>query len=419
MNLKFLTLALVVSSSVAAYIPTNIHLPFDGDFSQRLWAPHTTAQLGVRGQILVGNKAYDADEHRVPVTQIYSAKESTLAMLEGSVPGTPLHALANRLRTTQDGVRGMFEVDGDFSWRQLSIDALYRLSMIKLPGIFSIGVHVPIVDASFNNIAWRNITKTQTGQDNMVRTLLVHDQQSLSRFVMQNSDLDISAQHRTGLGDISSMLYWQAHFTQHQKRLREVLVQLRVGLKIPTAHRVDINKAFDIDFGHDGGFGVPLGGGLRLDLGAGVRIGMDVGTLFIVRRLQEWRLKTSLAQTPYLMLTKGLATKEYGPEWRFTLFGQVEAGTTGVFCSAAYQFFKHTDSTLYPQSDAMSSSLINSTPLVDASESHNMIGNITYIPPRARYWGCMPESFMQVTVPFGGKSIMSGVVVSAGVGIKF
>jgi len=82
------------------------------------------------------------------------------------------------------------------------------------------------------------------------------------------------------------MLYWQAHFSQYQRRLREVLVQFRIGLKLPTAHRVDTDQVFDIDFGHDGALGVPLGGGLRLDLGAGVRLGVDVGTLFLVRRLQ-------------------------------------------------------------------------------------------------------------------------------------
>lgn len=419
MNVRYVLLSLALSGSLMAYVPTNIHLPFDGDFSQRLWAAHTNAHLGVRAQVMVGAKAYNADELRVPVTQIYTDKESSLAMLEGSTPGSLLHALANRLRTTQDGVRGMFVVDGDFSWRQLCVDAVARLSMIKLPGIFSIGVHVPIIDASFNNIAWRPLTKTQTWQDDAVRSLLVHDQQSLARFVLEHGDLDIGSQRRTGLGDISTMLYWQAHFTQQQKRLREVLVQLRVGLKVPTGHRVDTDKAFDVDFGHDGSFGVPLGGGLRLDLGAGVRIGMDVGTLFLVRRVQEWRLKTSWAQTPYVMLTKGLATKEYGPEWRFTLFGQAEVASTGLFCTGAYQFFKHTDSTFYPQSEAMSSSLINSTPLVDASHSHNVIGNITYVPPRARYWRYIPESFVQVTVPFGGKSIASGVLVSAGVGVKF
>jgi len=119
------------------------------------------------------------------------------------------------------------------------------------------------------------------------------------------------------------------------------------------------------------------------------------------------------------MLAKGLATKEYGPEWRFTLYGQVELGSSGVFCTGAYQFFKHTDSTLYPQSDSMSASLINSSPLVDASESHNVIGSLTYIPVSAKNWAWVPEVFAQVTVPFGGRSVMSGVLVSAGLGMKF
>jgi len=150
-----------------------------------------------------------------------------------------------------------------------------------------------------------------------------------------------------------------------------------------------------------------------------VRVGIDVGATLFIRRIQEWRLKTSWAQTPHLLLSKGLATREYGPEWRFTLYGQMAIAKTGLFCTAAYQFFKHTDSTLYPQSDALSETLINSSPTVDATESHNFVMGLNYVPVYARTWKVAPEFFVQTTIPFSGRSCMSGYILSTGVNIKF
>jgi len=419
-----LGLSLVLSASTLAYTPTNIQMPYDNDLTQRLWKPEVSMQVGLRALTMLQAQAYNGDEQRVPVTQVYGLKatgnkESALAMLEGSLPGTALHGLANRLRGAQDGTRGTFVVTGDLSWNQVCMDLLYRLTMFKLPGLFALGVHVPFIDASIHNVAWQSQTLSQTFQDDKVRSLLVDDQASLARFVAENGNLDIGSQRRSGLGDLSCMLYWQGHFTQYQQRLQDVMVQLRIGLHLPTAHKVDPDKAFDVDFGHDGSAAIPVGAGLRLDLGGGVRVGGDVGSTVIIRQQKQWRVKTSWAQTPWLLLSKGLATREYGPQWRFTVYAQTELAHTGIFCTGAYQFFKHTDSTFYPQDDVMSSVLINSSPTVDAVESHNLLATVSFIPPQARTWKMLPEFNMQLTMPFNGRNVMSGVLLSGGVSLKF
>jgi len=141
--------------------------------------------------------------------------------------------------------------------------------------------------------------------------------------------------------------------------------------------------------------------------------------LFMKMIVLRWRLKTSFAQTSYLTLARGLATQEYGPEWRFTLYSQAQLGSTGLYCSAGYQFFKHTDSTLYPQSDTMSASLINSAPMIESSESHSFLIGAGYIPPMLKKRRFLPEFLVQLALPFSGKSIMSGSVLSAGVSCKF
>jgi len=418
-KLRFFLASVTVCSMVGAYTPTNVHAPYDFTFSQHIWSPRTSCMVGVRTQHMLSNRAFDAQETKVPVTQVYGGKESSLAMLEGSAPGTTLHALANRLRATQDGTRGMFAVTGDLRWAQQTIDIMYRISALKLPGLFSVGVHVPVISAGFRNIAWQPLTKSVTLSDDLVNTTFVASQAQLAAFALQNGNLDITGHTKTGLGDIACMLNWSAHFLQQHRRLQDVLVTLRCGMTLPTAQQAPVNAPFTPDFGRDGSMTVPLGAGLRLDLGGGMRIGMDVGATFIVRRRKEWRLKTSLAQTPYLQLSTDTATKEYGPEWRFTLYSQLDFGDTGLYGSAGYQFFKHTDSTFFPQSDFMSAMVINSSPLIDISESHNLVAGLTYVPKNSHLWRFLPEVMLQVTFPFSGKQIMSGVLLGGSVSLKF
>ena len=233
-------------------------------------------------------------------------------MLEGHAAGTSLHALANRVRSMQDGTRGTFSVDGSYTRRQAMLDVCVPLHLLSLPGQVTLGLHVPFIEAHFSDIAWKSRTKAQTLDDDVVRTAIAHDEASLTSFASQHGSLDIGPQSRQGVGDVAVMLNWLAHFSQYQRRLQDVRVTLRGGISFPTGHQVDTNKSFDIDFGHDGAVCVPLGAGLRLDLGGGVRVGVDVGATIIMRRTKQWRLKTSWAQTQHLLLDTGRATREYG-----------------------------------------------------------------------------------------------------------
>lgn len=417
--MKKIAAACMIISGVSAYTPTNIPAVYDFSGSEHAWSPRHSFSCGMRGQYFAETRAYNADEVRVAAPLIYGAHESALGMLEGHRPGTSLHGFANKLRGMQDGERGTFSVTGDFEWSAAIFDVIYRLPMPSFPGMLSFGFHLPFISAGFSDIAWVSNTQNLTVQDDAVHTLFVHDQESLATFAAKHGSLSLAPTRKTGFGDIAAMIYWQAYFSQHQRRLREVLVQLRAGVQVPTGKKEDLDQAFDVDFGHDGTIALPVGGLLRLDLSGGVRVGMDVGLTTLVRRTKEWRLKTGWGQTPHLLLSKGLATREYGPEWRITMFGQLYSQVTGIVLTGGYQFFKHTDSTLYPQDDVTSARLINSSPTVDVSESHNMFAAVSYTPPITRRKAAMPELTAHVLIPFNGKSVVSGYVVSAGISIKF
>lgn len=406
--------------AVQAYTPTNFDQPYDLRFSEQSWKRGAgLLHIGVRGEYLQAVKAYSPNEKTVPATRIWGTTESALAALEGQRTGSSLNILANKIGATQDGTRGIFTTNGTFDKWQTTLDVIFPLNMIRLPGSFMFAVHVPYIESSFSNVQWTSLTKNETLHDSLVRSEIASDHASLASFMKSNGDLDINGKQRQGFGDVSCMLNWQGHFTQYNRRLRDVRVQLRAGVSLPTGHTPDVNCSFDPDFGHDGAVGIPLGAGLRLDLGGNVRIGLDVGGTMFLRRTKEWRLKKSWAQTQNLMMAKGYATREYGPAWKFTLYSELYNEWAGLTITGGYQFLKNTESTLFPQDSSLSSLFINMNEDAELSESHNLIGNITYTPALLRGWRVRPELSFFAKYPFNGKRMISGTTVGGSASICF
>lgn len=419
--MKRLTIAILCSVSVAcAYTPTNFEQPYDMQFSEQSWKSGTGwLHVGVRGEYLQTVRAYSPDEKKVPATQIWGTRESVLATLEGNTPGSSLNLLANKVGAMQDGTRGTFTTTGTFDKWQTTLDFAIPLRMIRLPGLFTLSAHVPYSEASFSNIAWKSLTKSETLQDAWVRSEIASDQDTLATFMKKHGGVDISGSTEHGFGDVAVMLNWQGHFSQYQRRLRDVRVQLRAGVSLPTSSNVNIHKVFDIDFGHDNALGIPLGAGLRLDLGGNVRIGLDVGGMLLLRRTKEWRLKQSWAQTQHLLLNTGLATREYGPEWKFTLYSEFYNDWSGLSITGGYQFIKHTESTLFPQDNSLNALFINMNEDTEVSESHNLIGSITYSPAQLRGWRVRPELSFFAKYPFNGRRMISGTTIGGSASLRF
>jgi len=405
-------------SFARGYTPTNLSWSYDIRFSQQEWAGKYV-DFRAYTEYMTGAHAYDENEKQVKPTQIYNATESVLAMLEGYNTGSTLNLLANRLRGFQDGTRGTFSVTGGFEAYTVHLGGWFHVVPFSLPGDLSIAVEVPFQYMSFKDITWTSLTKQETLQDDMVRTELASNSSELSSFVTTNGSLNIGSQSAQGIGDVSVLFHWKNRFIQYQRRLKRVDLSFRTGLTIPTGHEQSIDKAFDVDFGHDGTWVVPFGMGLLLDLDGNVRVGIDVGMTMLIRRTKEWRLKTSWAQTEHLLLSKGKATKEYGPEWKFTLYGQSYDLMPGLVMTMGYQFYKHTDSTFYPQGDTFSSSIINTSPTIESSESHSLLTDITYNPGVGRGWRVAPELTLHAKVPFNGRRMISGYVLGVGCSLRF
>jgi|GEM_PF-2228276 len=418
MKKSFVLSVVLLPALLCGYTPTNMSWGYDRSFTRLSWLKKHVS-LKSSFEYMLRNRCYGPDQTRVSATQIYGTHESALAMLEGFEPGSDLNLLANRVRATQDGVRGVFITSGSFKAWKASIDTSVNLSAITLPGDFTFSLHVPFQKMALQNVRWTSLTKNQSIHDAMVRSHIAADQAGLQSFSQENASLNLGDVERVGLGDISALFDWKCCFLHNHNRLTEVLVNLRAGVSLPTGHVRNNDVAFDLSFGHDETFGIPLGAGLQLGLSRYFAAGIDVGTLLLVRRSKEWRLMNGWGQTEHLFPRKGLATKEYGPEWDFTLYGRVREVVPGAFVVAGYQFIKHADSTLYEQDKSFSPSLINRSEQVESCESHNLFCDITWSKKDASLWRVSPEFACGVKIPFGGKRMMSGVLVRVSGTVRF
>lgn len=409
---------ILATTTLGAYTPTNMNWPYDRTFTTQAWYKKL-GSIGAAFEYMVSNRCYDPNEKQVAATQIYGENESSLSMLEGFEAGTEMNLLANRVRGMQDGTRGMFATRGKLEAWSFFLNGSFNLSMIKIPGDLTLNLSIPFQRRAMKDVTWTSLTKDLTVQDDMVRSVIGSNQEELSDFARTHAKLDLGDQERIGLGDIVAMLDWKCFFLHNHNRLKEVLVNLRAGVSIPTGHELDLDKAYDLSFGHDSTFAVPIGAGLQLGLSHNFAIGIDVGTTLLVRRSKEWRLKNGWAQTEHLLPKKGMATRDYGPEWKFKLYGRLTHALPGTAFLLGYQFHKMADSTLYEQDKTVSASLANRSASVDSNESHNGFVEVLWSPKEAHTWRVSPELSFGVKVPFNGKRMMSGATVSIAGSVRF
>lgn len=415
---KIVMCLLALSTNCTAYLPTNLTQPYDALLSEHEWAGRRV-HIGVAGEYMLAPRAYDPSEVPVSAAQIYGQRESAFGMLQGAPAGTTLHQLGNKVRGMHDGERGQFEVTGGFEAYMATIELQTHLKWLQLPGDTSLSIKVPFFSMRFKDIAFTNLTKNETLADQLFSRYVVQDQASLESFALAHGNLDLQGYGHQGIGDVCAMVHWRKRFIQQQQRLRQVVVCARAGVSIPTGYDRDLSKAFDVSFGHDGAFAFPLGAGLQLTLSDTFRVGIDVGALFAMRRTRDWRLKTSWTQSEHLLLQTGRATREYGPEWVFSVYTQLVSPFEGAALSIGYQFFKHTESILYPQDALFSDATINTSQTVDVSEAHTLFAEATYNPrPRANL-RVLPELTVYAKVPVNGRAMLSGYLVGGRISWRF
>ncbi len=354
----------------------------------------------------------NSDGTHVNVLQIYNREQNALKMLDGFPVSSCIGQKRIQVDADDDGVRGHFNVCGD-----LKLLAAFSFNLrCFFTDAFSVGFYFPFLSMRLNDVYWQNLTQDIDEQDFRVRELLTDH---FFSNVCALGGPSLGSWHRTGPGDATIMLEWYRDFRQNKPMLKNVRINWRVGLTMPTGLRADEDKLFAIPFGYDGAFSIPYGLGLDLILATHLRVGVDVQLTHVFDNTRLRRIKTDLDQTDLLLLQKVWAHKDWGMVQRFDLYVELYRFLSGLSAKVGYQYLKQGDSTLSFACNEYSSRIANTAQSLQDYTMHMIIPKINYdfqaqLGPDCRV---RPQIGLFGRFPFNGKRV--ALVSTLGVALSF
>lgn len=423
-NFKFIFTALLGLSSfnlVFAYAPTNFYTPYNINWRLPDCEPKKFL-FGANIEHGSTKDSWNLWENKSGLLRLYNATESSLAMLLGADPGSAIYEKATLFLpayspATDDGVRGHFELDGEFEMTNLNLLAKYKLPIKTIPGNFDLYVHVPFSQMEIKNVVWRDLTKSV-----LVADLDVH--QNLTDSFFNNiytlgDGLSLDGFERFGISDIVTQIWWYNDYKQIKDHLKNVRLNFRLGLSAPTGHRINSDKILDLPMGNNGAWGVPVGAAIDLHFIREFKAGLEFDLLFVFDTSDTYRLKTDINQTDFLLLHKGKATLSQGISWKFNLFMQKKFGKF-VTAKIAYQYLKHDSDKFTAESNKFDYSIINSAERLQEWNTQDFIFqlNFDFFKEKSNY-AMMPQISLFTKLPVSGKRVIKTYTVGGQLAFNF
>jgi hypothetical protein len=360
---------------ISAMAPINIFKPTDKFLLPTRW-PGTLFQATVAYENAFRIRGFQADdddlrtftERQSNILQIYQCKQNGIAMLKGFAPNCPTGQIAQSFATTDDdGTQGLFIPTGHF---KIPVNLMFGLRTHITP-TFTFGLFLPYYVMELSRVKW-----TPDNTD-IVNQMSVDQFLTLAR---TQGCLDLGGWRRQGIGDLRAQFSWMADFPQMRPLLRNVRPQIRLGVLFPTGKKQDEDKMLAFSFGTDGAWGAQIGGGLDLTFGNYFRGGLDAEFIYLFGNTRERRIKTDLAQTDLLFLTKLPAFKEFGLYQQFNLYIESYAFVPGFTFKIDYQHLKHNDDRLFVCSDRIDTLVVNSAESLQEWTTNSFIFALNYDP---------------------------------------
>lgn len=287
----------------------------------------------------------------------------------------------------------LLEVNADFS---VPVNLMFS-AQFALPRNFSFAIYLPFYVVKLNNIKWSPNDPTK---------LAVLEK--IGKFDLHNSWT------RTGIGDLTALLWWVQDFPQMKKWLRNVHINIRGGATFPTGKKADLGKLFALPFGFDAGPGVLLGATLELGFIHCVRLGIDAEVFNLFGSKKERRVKTFIDQTDLIFPNIDLVHLFPGFMQHYTLYLKFENFWRSLSATFAYQHTRQHESTISPNSALVINHIANSAESLQEWTYHNLVFllNYDFYPENSRF---APSVSLFVKYGFNGKRVVSADTV----GLRF
>lgn len=314
---------------------------------------------------------FNADHTKVNPLQYCSCNQNAIAMLQG-YDYTTLPGKLNIPIEYDNGVRGHFRATGQFN-HEFSLGFAARYTFDQH---ISLAAYLPIYKMSLTSVCWEDLTQNVSDQDVIVRERLTDN--FVARVKELGCDLDLCGWDRTGAGDLVLMLEWMRGFTQGKPLLKQVDLDGRLGLSLPTGLKKDENHILAIPYGNDGAVGVIFAGGLRLNLADIIRLGFDVELMHLFDSTRERRIQTALGQTDLLFLQKARTHIDWGLTQQINLYIEFWRIWQGISARVDYQYIKRGDNDISLFNNCYSHVIATDACSQQEMTMHNFIMSLSY-----------------------------------------
>lgn len=383
--------------AVHALLPMNLIRPFDPNF-------FPTRVKGKKVQLLgVVSGGFDThgqatNSYRTNVLQTLSPEQDSLAMLKGFAPFSQQAQLGQQINIDDDsGFRGLFKTTGN-----LHIPFMGSLTAFLYPykGVW-FGAYLPVISMKINNVEWVDQTQNLTLDDALTHQLLTDN---LAANVAQLGDgLSIGDWSKTGVGDMALYVGWRQGFLQEKQWLKEVTVNIRLGLICPTGVKKNEDIAVSLPFGTDGSFALPFAVGLDLRFRKFFWAGFDATFMQIFSHTRMRRIQTDAGQTDLLLLQKAEARRDYGFTQMYNLYFEPIL-YKGFSIRAAYENIKHAQDKLYVVSNLYASNVANGAAALQEWTTHDFFIQAKLDTGVGREnTRFKPQMMLFAKIPFNGK----------------
>lgn len=409
---------MILCSSIYPYFPINVFRPYDINLRPPRWdcSPWqvtTYVENGYKTHSVSGKKAESNILH------IWQETEDAISMLKGFDDDTPMTQLLNDMQAAVGGVlvendmRGHFSLHGNFDVTGFGFFTRYHF-----PHNFTLGLYVPFYAMNLNNIKLQDLTSKSTLDINDVVVKDMLTDSFFDKVAEFDPSLDLrNGWDRIGIGDIALLAEWYRDFPQAKPILKNVALDIRAGINIPTGLKTQVDELLSIPFGNDGATGLIAGGGIQVTWFGHICAGIDFEFLQLFGTTRMRRIKTHPDQTDFFLLAKDRAHKDFGFSQRYNLFFEFDPIIDGLSVSAAYQFFKHSKDTLALCSTRFSNIAANTAASLKEWTMHHIIFKVAYdfqymADPQTAF---RPQIMAFYKLPFNGKHAV--LVNSVGIAV--
>lgn len=314
---------------------------------------------------------FNKDGEKTNVLQIWNCDQDALAMLSGFDSSSPASQLLAQLgAVVDDGIRGHVVPCGS-----LNLDAYAAFGgYYKFHDYFWLAVYLPVMEMSLKRVGWYDKTQDITTSDFRVKEFLTGN---LFTNVSELGGPCLLGWKRAGLGDMVAMIEWLKDYRQRRQVLKNVRLNWRVGVNIPTGVRTTPDFIETFPYGY-GTWGVIFGGHLCVSFGNVLRFGADVTLTHLFGSTHCRRIKTAYDQNDLLLLASTPAYTDYGMVQQFSLYGQGYQVIRGLSLLLGYQFLQQGNSTLQLDSCDYSNAVANSALSLRNWAVHQAVGQVLY-----------------------------------------